>query len=206
MDRKDFQLLAVRTESVKDVLTLRAVDREIFFTSLQILDFIVEILDRYKKHIFYGRELPYVDDMSSLATSTTRLSNELGYLIAAASRSSETETEELVINPRVFHALLGTITEHGELAAALLKGLQREEGLDYINVLEELGDSDWYKALFYEATGVDWETVQAAIIKKLEIRFEDVIFGEDGANDRDLEAERAELERLLQSQLDLFEG
>jgi hypothetical protein len=178
----------VRTESVVDKIELEGHRYNIFVGALQAFENSAEILDRFKKHAFYGKDLDLGDIekyVGAVNDQVIAMRNDL-YTLQG---SSPGETVSLDLDPRVFHALLGSITEHGEIATAMLQALATGE-LDVVNVCEELGDSDWYKALFYEATGIDWESVQAMIIKKLEIRFAGNIFTEEEAKERDLEAER----------------
>lgn len=202
MDRKEFQQLAVRTESVVDKMSMSETDFHVFLETLRAFNCLTEVLDIYKKHIFYNRPIDNNKLINELLDGIDFAERALNNLTP---RLQDSNTVELDMNPRVFHALLGTITEHGEIGMALEKGL--ETGiLDLINICEELGDSDWYKALFYEATGIDWETVQKMIIKKLEIRFRDKIFKEGEANERDLESERKLMEGMIKDQIDLFEN
>lgn len=188
MDRTEFQKLAVRTESVVDEIKLCEDDYNAFVSALQAFENSAEILDKFKKHIFYGKPLDRDGIMGDALAVTAQSQDVMKNLESVASGY----TFQSDLDPRVFHALLGTITEHGEIATALLRGLAENE-LDLVNVCEELGDSDWYKALFYEATDIDWEQVQAMIIKKLEVRYADKIFSEEEAAERDLEAERTVL-------------
>lgn len=205
MNRKEFQKLAVRTESIVENPKLTVRDYHIFKEALNAYNNIVEILDIYKKHIFYGREVGLID-----VCEFSRIAKDSLYMVHLASleqqRAIETlklgesldiQTESLPADSRVLHAILGTITEHGELGIAMQKALDTGE-FDLVNVCEELGDSDWYKALFYEATGISWENVQSMIIKKLEIRYPKKVFDGASANERDLIAERTFLEESIQ--------
>ena len=199
MDHKEFQRLAVRTESVVDKVSITQGDKAVFANVLQSWVALSEVLDIYKKHIFYGREIDHTTVLEHLRAA------DLYGMEAAFSAEDElhgeSESDTIDLDPRLFHALLGTITEHGELAIALGHGIN-DGDIDLVNVCEELGDSDWYKALFYEATGIDWGNVQEMIIKKLEIRFRDKIFSEGEANERDLEAERELLEASIKEAVD----
>ena len=200
MDRKEFQELAVRTESLVEDPKLTPDNYQILLDTFRAYNNVVEVLDLFKKHIFYGKELDlravrgYASDAREwmfdvgMTTAEALVKEDQGEVITASKSVAE--------DPRVFHAILGTITEHGELGIALLEQLEGKE-LDLVNVCEELGDSDWYKALFFEATGIDWETVQAMIIKKLEVRYADKIFDAEESLDRNLEEERELLEATL---------
>lgn len=204
MEKKKFQKLAVRTESIVDEINISVSDGAAFISALQSYAAITEVLDAYKKHIFYKKPLDRAQVYNAL-----RLSQDYADLAEMHSETQGTEDEQILdgtldMDPRIFHALLGTITEHGEIAEAMIKALLGKEELDLVNVCEELGDSDWYKALFYEATGIDWDDAQKMIISKLEIRYADKIFSAGEAEERDLPAERALLESSVKDAVDKF--
>jgi hypothetical protein len=188
---KNFQELAVRTESIVDSIETTDLTMDTFEHTLGSLCNVVDVLDQYKKSFFYGKDLDKNLVIEKINAAIFDLENALFSAKDSAAIPVEDQgTVILDVDPRIFHALLGTITEHGEIAEALLNGINSEDGIDLVNVCEELGDSDWYKALFYEATGVDWHDVQAMIIKKLEIRYSGKCFTEEEAASRDLVAER----------------
>lgn len=209
MNHKEFQELSVRTESVVEEIKLAPLNVESFKNMLYAYVLISDILDIYKKHIFYGREIDYDTIMHSI-TIAHRSLTETNFNALKMKKDDDDGTfhnnEKIDLDPRVFHALLGTITEHGEIASALYNSLQNKEELDLVNVCEELGDSDWYKALFYEATNIDWNNVQEMIIKKLENRFSDKIFTEEEANQRDLVKERELLESHIRKQINVYKN
>ena len=95
---------------------------------------------------------------------------------------------------RMMHALLGMMSELGELADAIKKHLIYGASLDEVNLIEELGDGDWYRSLFGDALRVSFEEAWAKNIAKLRARYPDK-FTEEKALNRDLEAEREALQR-----------
>ena len=207
MSRREFQEKAIRTESIVDKIEVEEYAMDAFIDALRAYEQAGEILDKFKKHIFYKDDL----DILSIVEHATEF-DDLGinirtsiHNLVANREKNKSKTVVLDEDPRVFHALLGTITEHGEIATALLYGIGTGE-LDLVNVCEELADSDWYKALFYEATGIEWVNVQAMIIKKLEIRYSDVIFTEEEAKERDLEAERKVLTDAIQEAVNEYKA
>ena len=204
MEKKKFQELAVRTESIVDEINVTIVDGTTFLSVLKSYIAITNVLDAFKKHIFYKKKLDRerVDRELTVAWSSIDFARDLSHGETTIPISEANGT--LDMDPRIFHALLGSITEHGEIAQAMEYALYNMGELDLVNVCEELGDSDWYKALFYEATGIDWNDVQEMIIKKLEIRYKDKIFSEGEADERDLEAERALLESSIKASVDRY--
>lgn len=90
---------------------------------------------------------------------------------------------------RMMHAMLGLMSELGELADALKKHLIYGKPLDMVNLVEELGDKDWYRALFADAIGVGIEKSWEINIAKLRARYPER-FTQEQALNRDLAAER----------------
>jgi NTP pyrophosphatase (non-canonical NTP hydrolase) len=82
----------------------------------------------------------------------------------------------------MYHALLGIISELGELYDSVLMR-------DKLNTIEELGDLEWYLALARKAVATTQDEVQEANIRKLMERFPDK-FNEKDVVNRDLDAER----------------
>lgn len=97
---------------------------------------------------------------------------------------------------RCVHALLGMMSELGELADAFKKHLCYSKPLDLVNLVEENGDQDWYRALFADAIKVGFERSWEINIAKLRKRYPEKFTSELALN-RDLGAERQALETGL---------
>jgi len=104
----------------------------------------------------------------------------------------ESDATNLIMS-RCMHALLGMMTELGELADQFKKRIVYGRALDMVNVVEELSDGDWYRALFADAIKVGFEQAWQINIAKLRKRFPDK-FTQAQALTRDLDAERSVLE------------
>ncbi len=94
---------------------------------------------------------------------------------------------------RLLHAVLGLMSEAGEIADALKKHIIYGKALDEVNVLEESGDLSWYQALLLRAVKRGMEESMEKNIAKLKARYGDK-FTAHAALNRNLEAERAALE------------
>ena len=92
----------------------------------------------------------------------------------------------------MYHALLGIISELGELYDSVLMR-------DKINTIEELGDLEWYLALARKAVSITQDEVQEANIKKLMERFPEK-FNEKDVVNRDLDAERDAISMVMNAQ------
>lgn len=94
----------------------------------------------------------------------------------------------------MFHALIGSCTESGEQAEALLNAYTGVKPIDMVNVVEEFGDLFWYAAIGCNEAGKTFEQIQDKNIAKLKERYPDK-FTEENAINRDLEKERKILEK-----------
>jgi NTP pyrophosphatase (non-canonical NTP hydrolase) len=93
----------------------------------------------------------------------------------------------------ILHGAIGLSTEAGELLDACKKMLFYGRPLDRLNVIEELGDIEWYLELIRAALGVTREQVIDANKKKLRVRYGGTWTAEAAAN-RDVAAEREAME------------
>jgi len=94
----------------------------------------------------------------------------------------------------LLHYALGIVTEAGELADALKKALIYGKPLDRVNLIEEIGDLQWYEARMLDHLGSSFSEARARNIAKLRKRYPDG-FTEEDAIVRDLDAEREILAR-----------
>ncbi|MBI4458414.1 nucleoside triphosphate pyrophosphohydrolase family protein [Candidatus Uhrbacteria bacterium] len=97
------------------------------------------------------------------------------------------------VTPRIEHAVMGTVTEAGELLDAVKKAKIYGKPLDRVNLVEEAGDCMWYLALLCTELGVSFEQVWEKNIAKLRARYPEK-FTQEHALARDLETERKILE------------
>lgn len=148
-----------------------------------------EILDAVKKSTFYNKD----------EKLTTIFHNKLNNLIMTAktledyTESNLTSKEETDFNFRIFHGILGIMTEAGELSEIWDKYMIEGNPIDPIHLGEELGDQNWYQSILNDELKLDPEETLHKNIRKLRIRFPEKFTDHHAAN-RDLEAERKELE------------
>lgn len=134
----------------------------------------IDELDKVKKALFYGKGFH--------AFEAGQTCENLPDLIGADGCKSVD----------IIHGIIGKITEAGELAEALLKCFDGQK-LDIANLLEEVGDGQWYDAIICQAIGTTFDQVQRTNIDKLRARFPNK-FTEYDANNRNLGIERQILE------------
>lgn len=166
---KDYPKLAMRTNKPGDEITLYEGQLSILIPALKVLTMASQNLDALKASICYGRGLP----------------ESAGLQVPMSGRDKE-----------IIHAILGLITEGGELAETLLAELEtgnpNELNLANMNLVEEGGDLCWFQELMAHAIGVPVKTWKISNIRKLKARFPDK-YSDDQANSRDKDAEEAAL-------------
>lgn len=101
--------------------------------------------------------------------------------------------ERLTGVTRDIHALMGLVTETGELVDAFKKFVFYGKPIDEVNIKEEVGDLFWYIAILCDAHGLSFEQVMETNVAKLKARYPHK-FTEQHAVQRDLNAERQTLE------------
>lgn len=96
-------------------------------------------------------------------------------------------------NIRLLHAAMGLCTEANEFLDAMKKFIFYGKEIDEVNLAEELGNSDWYKAIACDALDKSFEEIWIAVINKLSKRYAGLMFDEGQAINRDLIFERGSL-------------
>lgn len=180
---------AVSTESTIDEVK---VNKQFLSQILKMHIASGNILDQIKKHAFYNRDY----DQSKIDRNLISMLQTLTGLTDMTIDELEDAETVLDINPRVFHAILGTATESVELLEALeFNGKE----MDLVNIGEEFGDLNWYQAIFCDAAGIKWKDILDTNANKLfkakEARYKEG-FSDDEANKRNLDGERNVLNNL----------
>jgi len=189
MDLYEYQKLALRTESIIDEVKA---DKNELNHILNAFIIVGDMLDAYKKKCYYHNSKKYDEQFQEYA-------RKLLFFAESLNRHHQEPNEEVLpIDPRVFHGILGILTESSELAMQLEGGINGK-AIDAVNIQEELGDgaggsNSWYSAILHDALGLDPQETMQKNIDKLAKRFGDK-FSDYKANNRDLEAERKILEK-----------
>lgn len=189
MDLHKFQKDALRTESVIPEIVTRKDELSYIIEAFILL---AEVLDGYKKMIFYKKDAKYNKLIGELPSKLEALSDDIFY--AHGEKSSKIEN----IDTRGVHGMLGVLTECGELASILHKYINTGE-IDIHNLAEELADgaggtNSWYGTLLCNVFGIDPNDPPDKVIRKLRVRFPDA-YSDELADNRDLASERKELEQ-----------
>lgn len=203
MDLKQYVAGALLTESRIDSIE---VDKVRLVEVLKSTIAAGNLLDVLKKDMFYGA----ITIPEKQIARTRRIAANEDALLQSAGFFADPEPTEPVkleqLDPRVVHAIIGLATESVELLEALLESIETGEPIDGVNVLEELGDLNWYHAIAIDALGGDWEQVQATNLAKLDARNKGKKFNAAATIDRDVESERALLEKSFGDARSVAEG
>lgn len=190
MDHLEFIENAKKTESVVDTL---AINRHYLgIVTLMFIE-ISEMLDAIKKQAFYGDPEKLRNELPARLQNINEFSGSLQQILQLQGIDSVINEEHVdYLDTRICHAIIGIMTESGELGEALKHALDTGE-FDTVNVVEEMFDGDWYKAIGTDAMEVEWDDQWDRIINKLKARFGDK-FSAEAAKNRDTERERKILE------------
>ena len=171
-----------RTES--PVQTVNA-NRAVLGIVISIMVAAGELLDQIKKNSFYNK--PFNNDAFQQHIQTLE-ANIIA--IKAVNDPNQITQAPININTRLFHAIVGIATESTELLQALKFDGQQ---LDNVNIMEELGDLQWYCGLGCDELDIDLLKVLTTAINKLQKRYPEK-FTDEHAINRDLDSERQLLE------------
>lgn len=182
------------TNYVKNVLRTESCDMDIIrsrFTldnirllhgAMAMMTEASEFIDRLKKHVFYGKELK-IDDLKIDDWKDQFYPGDVELFKEFLSSD----------NIRLLHAGMGMSTEAGEFIDMLKKYFEGE-GLDLVNLKEEVGDSMWYAGVAMDVLQTTFNEILTTNIAKLRKRYPDK-FTEEAAINRDTKAEREILEK-----------
>lgn len=201
IDHKQYIKDATRTESVPEIIE---VEGRLLMGALKLTLAASQILDVVKKKAFYRTnkniskedyDARHIKDKEILGAACELADDGIGNIEVWDFKDEHLDPDQFPsIDVRVFHGIVGLSTEAGELVEALLKNLMGEE-LDRTNLLEEIGDVNWFQAILVDALGGDLEKILANNIAKLETRYPEK-FSDDLAANRNLAAEREVLEQV----------
>jgi NTP pyrophosphatase (non-canonical NTP hydrolase) len=188
MDLKQYVQDAVRTESRIDEIKINVLTLQHLLASFVATG---TMIDMIKKNTFYNKPIDTekFDRLYQVATGELEFFRPIPHFSHPTDPKFRTPIK---LDPRLFHAIIGAVTESAELADALNKAIDNDTP-DVVNVLEEFGDINWYEAIAIDTLGGDFEELLTRNIAKLKARFPDK-FTSENAIERDLDKERAILE------------
>lgn len=184
MNFNQFQPLALVTESRIEKVQA---NRYGLLALINLSIAATEVMDQVKKNVFYGRPI----NEEVVGKRIAEIKSMAGALEDAGIATAD--KEEIKVDPRLFHGIIGKFTEVGEMLEAMEEHISTGAPLDVVNLREELGDDNWYNAIICDATGIRMEDALSLVIDKLRARYGEK-FDAYLANHRDLVTERKILE------------
>ena len=151
---------------------------ELCFVLSEIIN-IGKRLDNLKKHVYYGNEVKFQGQRPSEDTEKN--------IFRASGALNDNEMTHIA------HGIIGKTTESIELCEALFHHIYNGKKFDKVNVVEEIGDGQWYDALLLRVLKVPFAKAWSINIAKLYKRFEGK-FSKEKALNRNLKTERKVLE------------
>lgn len=212
MDFKTYQAEALVTESRPEQVLCNP---QLVLLVMQLCAAVAVLSEQTKKAAFYGKpiDVQKFNDHLHMVMAQTRAIYEEQPLLTDRDYDVGLEITDKnalngqapvinTMNIRLIHSFMGMFGEAGELLEALMKSMANGTPLDVTNIAEELGDSDWYKAVCCDELGLNEVQIRIANIEKLrKKRFKGGGFTAENAISRDLEAERKSLEENLRPQV-----
>ena len=139
-------------------------------------------LDLIKKHVYYGEKVKFIDKDDKNWTEETKQN-----FFRASGALNDNRMAHIA------HGIIGKATEATELCEALKKHIYNGAKFDEVNIIEEIGDGQWYDAMLLKVLKVSFVKTWSINIAKLYKRFGQR-FSEEKALNRDLSGERKILE------------
>lgn len=163
-------------------------DRTISNADLKVLNEIALLAnwsDYIKRKVFYRN-----DDHNRRLENDGRVKENIGSKLTRILEDRTLTQSQM----NLFHVLLGKMSELGELTEALSKSIIDNEDVDRINIIEEVGDDQWYNAIIAREFDFTFDDAEDRNINKLRKRFPDKFTCDDAVN-RDTLSEREILEK-----------
>lgn len=187
-----FTVDALSTESIAETFT---VNKQTFLATLKAAIAAAQLLDQFKRLVYYRTEF----DRAKVEHYAAELRKQADVLDQTTDWIVQGPREDITIDTRIMHGVIGTATEAGELLEAVLEQLETGS-MDSVNLKEEIGDVQWYQHILANAAGTDIDECLAAVVKKLKDkkrgRYADG-YTDQAAVERDVDAERTILEESL---------
>ena len=148
-------------------------------------------MDLLKRQVFYVKK----PDLARVE-AFTKSKEEFRHFVE---RAGYVSLDQCGLPPRILHAMLGRITELGEMLDMFLTAVVMEEPIDWDNLFEEMGDDEWYAALMRDEARRQGQprftqsAIQAANVAKLAKRYSKGDAAGHDVENRDRGAEQAAL-------------
>ena len=186
MNHQQYQENCLKTASNPDQSAMY--NGSLLWQTIRLASLVGALMDLVKKQIFYGSKKVKEEDIDA---KVAEIAGSLRGLQLV--RNSPVERRQIGADLQILHSIVGCVGEAGEMAEAALKLLAGQD--IKTNLEEEFGDNMYYLAIGMKYLGVTQEQVFDSNMAKLSTRYPEGYFSLDRAENRDLDAEKAALER-----------
>ena len=116
---------------------------------------------------------------------TTLVEFDHEYLVSLLAKPGESIKEDMTAdNAHLIHMTMGLCGETGELLDAIKKNVIYNKTLDIDNVIEELGDIEFYLEGLRQGLSLKRQDTLVANIAKLSVRYEGLQYSDKAAQER----------------------
>lgn len=198
-DFGEFQAKVLQFESKVEEFR-QPVPTQILCVLLSSIALAANALDKIKKAAFYGKPLDEAELQSAMSDLRMMMHGTRHMVLPTSALGCVPYPigYDTLDSTRKFHALLGKITETGELAEALVTAISQAKKLDMVNVLEETGGGYWYDAVLFDTSGHGMLDCLQIVDRKLMKRYGDA-YNDKGTLNRDTAGERKAMEQQLRN-------
>ena len=110
---------------------------------------------------------------------------QFSHMVKALAKSGEAIKAEMTAqNANLLHMVIGISGEAGELLDAVKKAVIYQKPLDIVNVIEELGDLEFYMEGLRQELRITREETLQATIDKLAVRYKGLKYSDTSAQER----------------------
>jgi NTP pyrophosphatase (non-canonical NTP hydrolase) len=170
---------------IKEEITSREI--QTLFYLLTICVESAKLLDTYKKVVIYRKPL----DETKICSEISELSNHLELFENNIHERTEVEPDAKTLKENItpiqahmLHMALGVFGEGGELLDTILNHIFYKEPIDLENIIEELGDGEFYNEGIRQIFNLVREGILNKNIEKLSKRYESLNYSDKQAQER----------------------
>ena len=110
---------------------------------------------------------------------------QFSHMVKALAKSGEAIKAEMTVrNANLLHMVIGISGESGELLDSVKKAVIYQKPLDIVNVIEELGDLEFYMEGLRQELRITREETLQATIDKLSVRYKGLQYSDTSAQER----------------------
>lgn len=150
MELNDYLEEALKTEISIDAVNI---NKEQLKNLLMITKHTMNMLNVVKRNVFYKEDI----DNDYILEECYKLNETMQGFVSHNTKLDAGDEYPIDdgLDLRIFHAIFGVICQSRPLSQLLLDALEQNH-FDLVKIRQELSDSHFFQALFYNSSGMDW--------------------------------------------------